>query len=229
MPRGKYVAIHAEKPKDKYEAQRPQYKTCRYVAEAIIADGDGKGTIHKVCANPACPVHYPKKQPTNADAAFKAAQDKQRREEAIANATSSRILSAIGEAVPVRLMKRDLLFVAERLSAVLDDNHLAALARQYGIKRAKENDSIGKLFAAYLRQSEESVLGSVLVQLALVLVASRGNGAQVLRDAATAYKVNTEAIAAKVKQEFVAREKTKTAKKAEAKPQKTATKKKAAA
>ncbi len=229
VPRGKYVAIHDEKPKDKYEADRPQYKSCRYATEAIVADGDGKGTLHKVCANPACPVHHPKKQPSNADASFKAAQERQRKEEAIANATGIRVLSAIAEAVPVRLMKRDLLFIAERLIVVANENHIAALARQYGIKKAKENDSIGRLFLAYLRQAEESILGSVLVQLAILLAASRGNSAQVLRDAAAVYKVDTEAIAAKVKREFAEREKAKATKKAPPKSEKATAKKKAAA
>ena len=230
VPRGKYVAIESEKPKDKFDAQRPQHKTCRYITEAIVADGEGKGTIHKVCANPDCPVHHPKKkqQRTNADASFKAAQDKQRREEAIANAIGVRTLAAIAEAVPVRLMKRDLLFIAERLAALANENHLAALARQYGIKRAKENDSIPKLFLAFLRQSEESILGSLVVQLALLLAAARGNGAQVLREAAAVYKVDTEAIAAKVKREFADREKAQGAKKPAPKPGAKATKKAAA-
>jgi ParB family transcriptional regulator, chromosome partitioning protein len=110
-------------------------------------------------------------------------------------------------------MKRDLLFTAERLAALANESHLAALARQYGIRRAKENDSIPKLYEAYLRQSEESIIGSLVVQLAVLLAAARGNGIQVLREAATVYKVDTEAIAAKVKREFADREKAKGAKK----------------
>ena len=35
--------------------------------------------------------------------------------------TVIRVLAAIGAAVPVRLMKRDLLFVVERLAAMLDE------------------------------------------------------------------------------------------------------------
>jgi ParB family chromosome partitioning protein len=48
-----------------------------------------------------------------------------------------------------------------------------------------------------------------LVQLSLVLAASRENGANVLREAATLYKVDSDAIALKVKQEFAAKEKAK--------------------
>jgi len=91
---------------------------------------------------------------------------------------SVRTLAAITAAVPVRLMKRDLLFVAERLTAMLNDNHLIALARQHGIKPAKEGDSIPKLFTAYLRRVEESKLGSVVVELTIILAAARGVSAK---------------------------------------------------
>jgi ParB family chromosome partitioning protein len=52
----------------------------------------------------------------------------------MANATGIRILEAVSAAVPVRLMKRDLLFVVERLAYLLDENRLAVVARQHGIK-----------------------------------------------------------------------------------------------
>ncbi|MEI9979960.1 MAG: chromosome partitioning protein ParB [Edaphobacter sp.] len=214
LPRNKYVAIREDKPEDKARAQWPEYKTCKFVTEAIVAEGHGRGTIQKVCTNADCPVHHPKPKkqtPHNVadNAKWKAEQEKERREAAIANTTSIRVFEAIAAAVPVRLMKRDLLFVAERLVSLMDENRLVAVARQHGIKKAKDNDSIGKLFVAYLRRAEESVLGSVLVQLSLVLAASRQNGANVLREAATLYKVDADAIALKVKQEFAAKDKAK--------------------
>ena len=101
----------------------------------------GKGELQKVCANPECPVHHPKgkSKPHNVvdNAKWKAEQDKQRREEAVSNTTGIRVLAAIGEAVPVRLIKRDLLFVVERLAGMLDENRLAILARQHGIRKAR--------------------------------------------------------------------------------------------
>jgi ParB family chromosome partitioning protein len=212
IPRSQYTPIQEEKPKDKEQAKRPEYKTCKFTTEAIIAEGSGKGTTHKVCANPDCAIHHPKKQqPKNADASYKADQGKERREAAIANTTSIRVFEAIIAAVPVRLMKRDLLFIAERLVSLMDENRLMAVARQHGIKKAKDNDSIGKLFVVYLRRADESVLGSVLVQLTLIMAASRSNGATVLRDAATLYKVDANAIALKVKQEIAVKEKAKKA------------------
>jgi ParB family chromosome partitioning protein len=90
---------------------------------------------------------------------------------------------------------------------MVDENRLTVLAKQHGIKQAKDGDSIGKLFAAYLRRGEESVLGRVLVELTILHATARQNAAQVLRDAAAAYKVDTDPIALKVKQEFAAKEK----------------------
>jgi len=215
VPRNRYVEIRQEKPKNKYQQDAPEYKTCKYTAEAIVADGSEKGEIRKVCANPDCPVHHPKKQrrPLEANAAIKAEEEKRRREEATAQATGLRVLAAIGAAVPVRLMKRDLLFVAERLANLLDENRHAILARQHGIRQKRDDGGVAKTFAAFLRRADESTLGRAVVESAVLLAASRGNATQALRDAATAYKVDTDAIAAKVRQEFAARDKAKAEKK----------------
>ena len=224
LPRNRYIEIRPEKPATKEEATRPEFKTCKYTIEAIISDGIDKGEFRKVCTEANCPVHHPKKRPHQIadDSKWKAEQEKQRKEPAIANTTGIRILSAITAAVPVRLMKRDLLFVVERLASLLDENRLAIIARQHGIKKAKESDSIGKLFTAYLRRAEECELGRILVEITIIHAATRQNATQVLRDAATVYKVDVDAIGLKVKQEFSAKEKVKVAKRttAQAVPQK---------
>ena len=220
IPRNKYVEIRQDKPKSKNERDWPEYKTCKYAAEAIVTEGTEKGETKRVCTNPECPVHHPKKQQqqSHADATLKAEHEKRRKEEAIANAAGLRVLSAIGAAVPVRLMKRDLLFIAERLANLLDENRLAILAKQHGIKKAAVGDSIGKLFQAFLRRAEESTLGRAVVQSVVLLTASRGNAPQILHDAATAYNVDRDAISAQVKREFVAKEKGQAAKKPAPKP-----------
>jgi ParB family chromosome partitioning protein len=220
LPRNKYTAIRDDKPKSTDEAKRPEFKVCKYATEAIITEGSDMGTVHKVCTNPACPVHHPKKAngASANDVQFKAEQEKRRREEAIANTTGLRVLAAISNTVPVRLMKRDLLFVAERLANLLDENRAAILAKQHGIKKTKENESIGKLFTSFLRRADESTLGRAVVESVLLLTASRGNASHVLRDAAEFYKVDVAAITATVKKEFAAKEKAKAAKKTAPKP-----------
>lgn len=217
VPRNQYVEIRQEKPQNKYQQAAPEYKPCKHTTDAIIAEGIGKGTIHKVCADPNCAIHHPKKQPSKADATFKAEQEKRRREEAIANAIGLRVLSAIAAAVPVRLMKRDLLFVVERLAAMLDGRKLEIAAHNHGLKKTKEGDSAAKLLIAYIRKAEEGELGRLLVEMVILLSAQTQSSAKALQEAATAYKVDTNAIAAKVKQEFAAKEKTQAAKKTTAK------------
>jgi ParB family chromosome partitioning protein len=97
-------------------------------------------------------------------------------------------------------MKRDLLFLTERVVNLLDENRAANLAKQYGIKKIKENESIAKLFTAFLRRADESTLGRTVVEAVVLLTASRGNASHVLRDAAEFYKVVVAAITTSVKQ-----------------------------
>jgi ParB family chromosome partitioning protein len=205
LPRNKYTAIRDEKPKSKDEAKRPEFKVCKFAADAIIAEGSDVGTVHKVCATPSCPVHHPKQPISRNDEKWKAEQEKQRKEQAIANATGLRVLAAVGAAVPVRLTKRDLLFVVEKLTSIMDENRLAMLARKQGIRQIREDGGIGKTLAAYLRRADEGTLSRLIVETAILLAASRTNTATVLRDAASAYKIDTDAIALKVKQEFAAK------------------------
>jgi ParB family transcriptional regulator, chromosome partitioning protein len=216
LPRNKYTTIRDDKTKSKDDAQRPEFKVCRFATDAIITEGSDIGTIHKVCANPDCPIHHASKQRPATDAAFKAEKEMRRREEAIAQATGLRVLKATSDSVPVRLMKRDLLFVTERLAAVLDERRLAVIFRLHGIGKASgAGDAPAKLLASFLRKADESTLGRVLVAITILQSAHSSNeSAKALREAAEFYKVDVAAITAKVKQEFAAKEKVQATRKA---------------
>ncbi len=138
LPRNKYTEVR--KPTGKDEAKRPEYKVCKFTTEAIITEGIGIGTVQKVCANPSCPVHHPKQSTSRNDEKWKAEQEKQRKEQAIANTTGLRVLAA----VPVRLMKRDLLFILERLVALMDERRIEMLARQHGIRQKRDEGVWGR-------------------------------------------------------------------------------------
>jgi hypothetical protein len=84
---------------------------------------------------------------------------------------------------------------------------VSTLRAQHGIKKAKDSDSTEKLFAAYLRRAEESALGGLLVEITILHPTMRRNATQVLPDAASAYKLDVDAIGLKIKQEFAAKEK----------------------
>jgi ParB family chromosome partitioning protein len=73
-------------------------------------------------------------------------------------------------------------------------------------------DAIARSYAT----SPSNTLSRLLVEATVLLAAARTNPSAVLRDAAAIYKVDTDAIALKVKQEFAAKEKAKKADKSTA-------------
>jgi ParB family chromosome partitioning protein len=60
-----------------------------------------------------------------------------------------------------------------------------------------------------VRRTDESTLSPLLVEASILLASTRRNSTNVLRDAASTYKVDTDTIALKVKQEVAARVKAK--------------------
>jgi ParB family chromosome partitioning protein len=135
-----------------------------------------------------------------------------------------RVLSAVTAAVPVRLTKRDLVFIVERLLPQLEERRIEVLARNRGIKKAQAADSpqnsIAKLMGAYVHKAEEGELGRLLVEIAILHSArTQPETGKALKEAAQHYKVDTDAIAQKVKAEFTAKEKAQAAKKTAAKAQ----------
>ena len=60
------------------------------------------------------------------------------------------------DAVPIRLMKRELLFTAERLAAALDERRIAILLRLHSVGKANGTaDAPAKLFASFLHKADE--------------------------------------------------------------------------
>ena len=131
-----------------------------------------------------------------------------------------RVLSAIAEAVPVRLMKLDLLFVVERFSAALDDRGLAIIRRLHNLGKTNgAADAPAKLLSVFARKADEGTLGRLLVELAVLQASALPNeSSKALREAAEFYKVDVGAITTKVKQEFATKDKAKAAKRATPKP-----------
>jgi ParB family chromosome partitioning protein len=129
-----------------------------------------------------------------------------------------RVLQSIVSAVPVHLMKRDLLFVAEQLLPLLDEKRLEMVARNRSIK-AKEGESAAKLLTAFIRKADEGTIGKLIIEAVILLSArTQADGGKTLRVAAQAYGVDTDAVALRVKREFAAKEKERKATKPETKP-----------
>ncbi len=78
--------------------------------------------------------------------------------------------------------------------------------------KVKDGEAPAKLLAAFLSKAEESGLGCILLETAILLsMHNRTDVAKILRDAAQFYKVDVDAVSAQVKQEFAAKVKSKNA------------------
>lgn len=98
-----------------------------------------------------------------------------------------------------------------------DQKRLEIVGRNHGI-RAKNGEAIAKLLTAFLRKADEGTLGELIVEIAILLsTRTPEHGANILRTASQVYKVDTDAIARKVKQEFTAKDMKKPAAKTAAK------------
>ena len=115
-------------------------------------------------SNPACPIHHLAKQTNREDGKWNAEQEQRSKEEAVANTTGVRVLRAIGAAVPVRRLKRDLQFLLNQIAPLLDEWRLQALARQHDILKDRETDVIGKFFAAFVRRADKGTLSHLLME-----------------------------------------------------------------
>lgn len=86
------------------------------------------------------------------------------------------------------------------------------------LEEGEEGDAPTKLLTAFIRKADETALGRLLVETAILLaLVSQQEAAKALRDAAEQYKVIVEVIASAVKQEFAAKAKAKVGKRAKPK------------
>jgi ParB family chromosome partitioning protein len=100
-------------------------------------------------------------------------------------------------------MKRYLLFIAEQLLSLLDEKRLEMVARNRSIK---EGESVGKVLAAFIRKADEGMIGKLIVETVILLIArSQADDGKTLRAAAQVYGVDIDSVALKIKQEFAAK------------------------
>ena len=83
-----------------------------------------------------------------------------------------------------------MLFVVERLSAVLDERRLAIILRQHSLGKPNgATEAPAKLLSAFFRKTDEGTLGRLLVVLAVLQAAASPNESRkVLHKAAVFYE-----------------------------------------
>ena len=91
--------------------------------------------------------------------------------------------------MPVRLMKRELLFIALQMAAKLDLPRMEILAKLHQLTAQKGKEPLPKTVVAFIRRSGEGMLGRLLVEMAVLLRADSEQAAsKVLAEAAKEYE-----------------------------------------
>jgi hypothetical protein len=123
-----------------------------------------------------------------------------------------RMLMPLCSYFPIQNLHRKLLCAAHVMGPTLVVLTFSGVAHAQGtmdFSGAQTLMGTFKTMAAYIRKADEGTLSRLLVESSILVAASRSNPTAVLPDAASIYKVDTDSIALKVKQEFVTKDKSK--------------------
>jgi ParB family chromosome partitioning protein len=233
LGRNRYVALNLSAKNGKSKAPlSPHQKPCKHMSEAIVVDGSERGHIVKVCADPACPVHFADRHTPNPEQMAKEREqrrkelERQKLEVTVRHRTLAEILKRIG----APMGRADLALVASGLLSKLEPIRKEVLVRRHKLVE-KTNDKVTypqvqQAIAKLIRQGDEVALSKLLIEVTLLDVVdltSQGD-ADVLTATAKRLRVDTAKVRKAVEEEFAAKrakhdsKQNSTAKKSAAKP-----------
>ena len=215
LGRNHYIALNLSPRNGKSKAPLASYqKPCKQMAEAIVVDGTERGHVVKVCADPACPVHFADRHtPNPAQLAKEREQrrkemEKQRVEITIRHRTLAEVLKKITSP----LERGDLALVASAMIEKLEPLRRETLARQHKVVEGTGKEvtypQVQKGLAILLRQLDEGGLSKLLVELTLLgstESVSQSEG-DVLAATARRHRVDVEKVRKAVEAEFAAKQ-----------------------
>ncbi len=214
LPRNRYIALQLTNPAKSKQPLSPYQKPCKHMAEAIVVDGVERGRTTKVCGEPTCAVHFPDRR--TPDPAQLAKEREQRRKELekrkLETTIHHRTLAEVLRKVSAPLDRADLVLIA---NAMLDKTE--ALRRETLARRHKMVDGstsevtypqVQKGLAQLLRQSDESGLSKLIVEIALLggVESVSQEGTDVLTTTARRHRVDVAKVRATVVAEFAAKQ-----------------------
>jgi ParB family chromosome partitioning protein len=214
LGRNRYVALNLSAKNGKSKAPlSPHQKPCKQMSEAIVVDGTERGHIVKVCADPACPVHFADRHVPKPEQMAKEREqrrkelERQKLEATVRHRTLAEALKRIG----APLDRADLALVASGLLNKLEPMRKEVMARRHKLIE-KTNDKITypqvqQAIAKLLRQADEAALSKLLIEVTLLEVVdhpSQGD-ADVLNVTAKRHRVDVVKVRRAVEQEFAAK------------------------
>jgi ParB family chromosome partitioning protein len=214
LGRNRYVALNLSAKNGKSKAPlSPHQKPCKHMSDAIVVDGGERGQNVKVCADPACPVHFADRHAPNPEQMAKEREqrrkelEKQKLEATVRHRTLAEILKRI--AAP--LGRIDLALVASGLLSKLEPMRKEVLARRHKLIE-KTNDKVTypqvqQSMAKLLRQADEAALSKLLIEVTLLEVVDQTSQGDADALTATAKRLRVDVVKVRkaVEEEFAAK------------------------
>lgn len=219
LGRNRYVALQlGGRNRKSKTVLSPHQKPCKQMTEAIVVDGSECGHIVKVCADPACPVHFADRRSPSPEQLGKEREQRRKdlEKQKLAVTIRHRTLAEVLRKVCSPLEKAGLALVAATLVAKLEPLRCEALARRHKLVEGKPSEvtypQVQKAIAGLLRHADESALSKLLVELVLletlgrVASAASSREEDVLTVTAKRFGVDVEKLSRAVEKEFAAKQ-----------------------
>jgi ParB family transcriptional regulator, chromosome partitioning protein len=203
LARRSYVEVVTRRSKKGKEA-RPEEKLCTHLTPAIHADGMDKGRLVKVCADPACKIHFGRRQQEEKQRLqWKAEKTAASRKTKETLAFRHRLLADVLKRVKPQFGTEELRMVGQFVLRSLSHELACRFAKRHDLQNPKDaNDWQMTEKARTLYKKADAAALAVLIFEAM-LIGPAGNASaskddDPLADAASLYKLDTRALRAAV-------------------------------
>ena len=199
LARRSYVEVVTRKSKKGKEA-RPQEKLCTHLTPAIHADGMDKGRLVKVCADPACKVHFgDRQQEEKQRLQWKAEKTAANRKAKGTLAFRHRLLADVLKRVRPPFGTGELRMVAQFVLRSLSHELACRLAKRHDLQNPKDAHDWQMAEKARALYKKADADGLAVLIFEAMLVGSAGSATDnkdddPLTEAACLYKVDTKVL-----------------------------------
>jgi ParB family chromosome partitioning protein len=203
LARRNYVEVVTRRSKKGKDA-RPEEKLCGHLTPAIHADGMNKGRLVKVCADPACKIHFGDRQLEEKQRLqWKAEKTAANRKAKETLAFRHRLLADVLKRVKPQFGTDELRMVAQFVLQSLSHELACRLAKRHGLQNPKDTNDwqMAEKSRTLYKKADGAALAVLIFEA--MLISPAGNASpnkddDSLADAASLYKVDTRALRAAV-------------------------------
>jgi ParB family transcriptional regulator, chromosome partitioning protein len=203
LARRNYVEVVTRKNKKGKEA-RPEEKLCSHLSPAIHADGMNKGCLVKVCADPACKIHFgDRQQEEKQRLQWKTEKTAANRKAKETLAFRHRVLADVLKRVKPQFGTEELRMVAQFVLRSLSHELACRLAKRHGLQNPKDAHDwqMAEKVRTLYKKADGAALASLIFEAMLISPAGNASANKdddPLTDAASLYRVDTKALRAAV-------------------------------